>query len=164
MSWGRNNRLHLIQNEKYQISVELDEFLSGLVASECEQRLENNLDFLSNLSCHAYGKIIKIIFNPPAEVTDEYVFNLIEETLLESSLTFVRAVIRMYVGNAARTIAASVTGGAIGSRGGAVGALIGLIAGAAIEKALFDWKDVCECGHDEFGQLVITRFGNSENA
>jgi len=150
--------MYLVQENKYQIKIELEQFLSNTLANECQDRLAANLDFLDNLVCHAAGKFIEIIFNPPSEITDEYLFEIIEETLKTATLTFAKAVLRQYVGNAARTLAASVTGGTLGSKGGAVGVLLGVIGGAIIEKALFDWKNLCECKHDEFGNLVFTQF------
>lgn len=154
--------MYLVQENKYQIKIELEQFLSNTLANECQDRLAANLDFLDNLVCHVAGKFIEIIFNPPSEITDECLFEIIEETLKAATLTFAKAVLRQYVGNAARTLVASAAGGALGSKVGPVGALVGLLAGAVVEKALFDWKNVCECTHDDFGTLIITSLEEDE--
>jgi len=154
--------MNLVQENKYQIKVELERFVSNTLANECQNKLAVNLDFLDNLTCHTTSKFIEIIFNPPSQLTDEYLFEIIEETLRAATLTFVKAVLRQYVGNAARTLVASVTGGALGSKVGPVGLLVGLIGGAVIEKALFDWKNLCQCEHDESGNLVIYPVGGNE--
>lgn len=155
--------MYLVQENKYQIKIELEQFLSHTLANECQDRLLANLNFLDNLTCHTVGKFIEIIFNPPSEITDEYLFKIIEETLKAATLTFTKAVLRQYVGNAVRTLAASVTGGTLGSKGGAVGVLLGAIGGAIIEKALFDWKDICECTCDEYGNLSMIDLRGENN-
>ena len=151
---------HTKSGEKYQVKAELVAFLND--ALNCEQYVSQNLDLPGFVKCKAFGQVIEIIFNPTEEVTEEYIFDQIEITLQEIGLEFFKAVLRQYVGNAARTLVASAAGGALGSRAGAVGALVGLLAGAAVEKALFDWKNVCECYHDELGRLVINRLGENE--
>ena len=94
---------------------------------------------------------------PPSEITDEFIFQIIDETLRTAGISFAKAVIKQYVGNLARTAAASATGGVMGSKAGIAGLVIGLIAGAVVEKILFDWKPVCECTHDEFDNLLVHR-------
>lgn len=149
----------MIYDKKYQLKISLNELLVQNQISECEKQIESNLDFLGITKCHIYGKALEIIFNPPEKITDDYIFNTINQVLLGIGLSFTRAIIRQYVGNAARTLTASATGGALGSRGGIWGAIICALAGAAIEKALFDWKPICECEHDKFGSLVSHRHG-----
>ncbi len=146
--------------EKYQVKIEFQTIINDTL--NCEQFISTNLDLPGFAKCKVYGKIVQIFFNPPFELTDDYIFEQIEITLKEIGLEFFTAVLRQYVGNAVRTLVASATGGILGSRAGAVGALVGLLAGAAVEKALFDWKNVCECYHDELGRLVINRLGENE--
>lgn len=149
--------MQLAHNEKYQLKITLDQFVTYNKIFGCEQYITSNLNIIGIAKCHIYGTVLEIIFNPTSEITDEYIFGIIEDTLKEISVSFVKAVIRQYVGNAARTVAASVTGGAVGARGGAVGLILGLVAGAVIEKALFDWKPLCECTRNKFGSLIVTR-------
>ena len=145
--------------EQYKIDIELSDFLNNAITSQCEDALNDNLSFLDHITCHAIGKFIKIIFNPPSEITDEFIFQIIDETLSTAGISFAKAVIKQYVGNLARTATASVTGGVLGSKAGISGLLVGLIAGAVVEKILFDWKPICECTHDQFGNLLIYRNG-----
>lgn len=152
--------MHLVYDEKYQLKISLNEFLTQSQIFECEREIESNLDFLGIAKCHIYGKALEIIFNPPEEITDEYIFNTINQILMNIGLSFTKAVIRQFVGNAARTLTASATGGALGARGGILGAIVGAVLGAAVEKAIFDWKSICECECDEFGSLIIHRHGD----
>jgi len=150
-------------NYKYQIKIELENYPTNTFSKQCETHLYNNLDLPGFVKCHVAGKLIEIIFHPPQEITDKYVFETIEETLQEIGVAFLKSTLRLYVGNAARTLVASLTGGALGSRAGAAGAVLGLIGGALIEKVLFDWKNMCECSHDETGNLIITELIGNES-
>jgi len=143
-------------NQKYQINAELSKFLNASQALACNNLLSNNLNFLDHLTCHASGKIINIVFNPPTEITDDYLFEIIETTLQSAGITFVKAILRQYVGSAVKTAAGATTGGALGSRLGPFGILLGLIGGAIITKAIFDWKDLCICTRNKFGNLIIS--------
>lgn len=149
------------RSNKYQVKIEIKDFLTDVL--DCEERFASNLDPIGFVKCKILGKIIEIVIEPPNEITEEYLFSLVEETLEEIGSGFVKATLRLFVGNAARTLVASATGGALGSKAGPVGVLIGLVGGAVIEKALFDWKDLCQCTHDEFGYPVIQYFGDVRN-
>ena len=142
-------------NNKYQLKVELENFLINKL--DCEKYLADNLDLPGFVKCYAFGKFVEIVFHPPDEITDEYVFEQVRTTLREIGIEFVKAILRQYVGNFARTLVASATGGAVGLRAGPAGALVVLLVGALIEKTLFDWKDMCECTYDEFDNLLIRR-------
>lgn len=148
-------------SNKYQVKIEIKDFLTDVL--DCEERFASNLDFTGFVECKVLGKIIEIIIEPPNEITDEYLFGLIEETLEEIGSGFVKVTLRSFVGNAVRTLVASATGGALGSKAGPIGLLIGLVGGAVIEKALFDWKDLCQCTHDEFGRPIIQYFEDVRN-
>ena len=148
-------------NSKYQARIELEAFLQNPL--DCEQHLSSTLDLPGFVKCKATSKIIEIVFNPPTEVDEEYIFREIDNLLQDIGIVFLRATIRQFVGNLVRTVVASATGGALGSRAGPAGALIGLLAGAAIEKALFDWKDICECTRDEYGNLSMIDLRGEDN-
>lgn len=151
----------LLAYNKYQARIELENFLQNQL--DCEQYLNSTLDLPGFVKCKATSKIIEIVFNPPIEVNEEYIFQEIDALLKDIGIVFLRATIRQFVGNLARTAVASATGGALGSRAGPAGALLGLLAGAAIEKILFDWKDVCSCTHDVNGSLVIDNVKDEES-
>lgn len=151
----------LLAYNKYQARIELENFLQNQL--DCEQYLNSTLDLPGFVKCKATSKIIEIVFNPPIEVNEEYIFQEIDALLKDIGIVFLRATIRQFVGNLARTAVASATGGALGSRAGPAGVLLGLLAGAAIEKALFDWKDICECTRDEYGNLSMIDLRGENN-
>ena len=144
--------------KKHKIRIEIGQFLQDAVASECEVFLQNNLNFLDHLTCSASGKFIEIIFNPPEEITDEYLFEIISDTLRNASISFIGAVLSIYVGSATRTLVGSGLGVLFGSRFGLLGSIAGAAAGAGLSK-LFDWKNLCECKDDGSGCLLILYLG-----
>jgi len=146
--------MYLEHSQQYKARIELANFLKDRFS--CEETLTVNFDPVGFVKCHVYGKIIELVFDPPSEITDEYIFELIEDTLTEIGTNFVRVTLRQFIGNAARTLVASATGGAIGARAGIPGLLLGLIGGAVVEKALFDWRDLCKCEYNDSGGLIIT--------
>jgi len=145
---------------RHKIRIEIGQFLEDAVASECKVFLQNNLNFLDHLTCSATGKFIEIIFNPPQEITDEYLFEVIFDTLSKASISFIGAVLSIYVGSATRTLVGSGLGVLFGSRFGLFGSIAGAAAGAGISK-LFDWKNLCECVDDGYGRLSIRYLGDN---
>ena len=149
--------MYLESDQKYRIKVKLENYLQDTVASECEIVLQNNLNFLHHLTCSAAGTVIEVVFNPPNKITDEFLFEKILDTLRNASISYVDVILSIYVGNDKRRIIGAVIGGLLGSRFGLPGAAAGGAAGAGISK-LFDWKNMCECIDDSFGQLTIRYF------
>ena len=129
---------------------------------ECEKFLTTRLDLPGFVKCKVTSQIIEVALNPPDKIDESYIFAQIDTLLQEIGIILIRATIKQFVANAARTLTASILGGALGSRAGPAGALLGLLAGAAIEKALFDWKDVCECTRDEYGNLSMIDLRGNE--
>ncbi|WP_428323719.1 hypothetical protein [Nitrosopumilus sp.] len=134
-------------NDEYQVRINIPELITDVL--DCERHLERNLNLIGFTKCHIFGKIMTIFFKPPRNFTDEYVLKQIDMTLKEMSIIFVKAVIRHYVSNATRTVIA-------GAAGGIVGGIAGAALAALAEKALFGWKDMCECKHGNFNELIIT--------
>lgn len=149
--------MYLEPDQKYRIKVQLENYLQESVALECENVLQNNLNFLDHLTCSALGKVIEIVFNPPNEITDEYIFEIILDTIRNASVSYANAILSIYVGNNKRRLVGAAIGTLIGSRLGLLGATAGGATGAVISK-LFDWKDLCECIDDGSGQLIIKYF------
>lgn len=149
--------MYLEPDQKYRIKVHLENYLQESVALECENVLQNNLNFLDHLTCSALGKVIEIVFNPPNEITDEYIFEIILDTIRNASVSYANTILSIYVGNNKRRLVGAAIGALIGSRLGLPGATAGGAAGAVISK-LFDWKDLCECIDDGSGQLIIKYF------
>ena len=149
--------MYLEPDQKYRIKVQLENYLQESVALECENVLQNNLNFLDHLTCSALGKVIEIVFNPPNEITDEYIFEIILDTIRNASVSYANTILSIYVGNNKRRLVGAAIGALIGSRLGLPGAAVGGAAGTVISK-LFDWKDLCECIDDGSGQLIIKYF------
>ena len=152
--------MYLVPSSKYKARVEIGQFIQGVVASECENILQNNLNFLDHLTCSASGKFIDIIFNPPEEITDEYLFEVIFDTLNDASISFIGTVLSIYVGSGTKTLIGSGLGALFGSRFGPFGSIAGAAAGAGLSK-LFDWKNLCECMDDGYGHLSIRYLGDA---
>ncbi len=138
-------------DEEYKVTIDVSQFI--VKSLDCERYLKDNLNLPGFTKCHVTGRIIEIFFKPPRQITDEYVLQQIDLTLKEIGIIFVKAVIRHYVSNAVRTLVASAAGGVIAGVAGA-------LAGALVEKVLFGWEDVCKCEHGDFGELIITSFGD----
>lgn len=126
----------------------------------CEKFITTRLDLPGFVKCKVTSQIIEIAFNPPDKIDESYVFAQIRTLLQEIGIILIRATIKQFVANAARTLTASILGGALGSRAGPVGMLIGGLAGAYIERELLGWKDICKCECDDFGNLSITHYSN----
>lgn len=154
--------LNLELYTKYKIRIEIGQFLQGAVASECEEFLQNNLNFLDHLTCNAAGKFIEIIFSPSQEITDEYLFQIIIDTLRDASLSYVGAILSIYAGNNTKRLVGAALGALFGLKFGPVGSAVGAAAGAGLSK-LFDWKNLCECKDDGYGHLIIRYFENVNN-
>ena len=148
----------LAPNNRYQLKVDLANTIQDQL--NCEQFISDTINFSGFVKCKVVSKVIEIFFNPPEEINDEYIFAQIDSLLKEIGIVFLKATLRQYVGNLTRTAVASAAGGALGARAGPIGALLGVLAGATVEKALFDWKDLCGCTHDEVGNLNITNYSN----
>lgn len=155
------SKLEIKPNYKYQVRAELTRISNKDEILNCQPFLDN-LDLPGFTSCKFIGKFLEIIFYPPDKIDDDFIFLTIESTLKQIGLEFIRAILRQYVGNAVKTLTGSAVGGALGSRAGPVGILAGIVIGAVVEKALFDWKNLCECSHDEYGNLVIRHFVEGE--
>jgi|GEM_PF-5971407 len=151
--------MHLQENHKYQVRVDLPYLPTQEEIIKCDPYLRN-LDLPGFTACKFTGRFLEVVFYPPQKVDDEFVLQTIESTLKSIGLEFTRAMIRRYVGSALKTLAGSAVGGAAGSRAGPWGAIAGILLGAVVEKALFDWENLCDCCHDNEGNLVIQRFGN----
>jgi len=144
---------------RHKIRIEIGQFLQGAVASECEVFLQNNLNFLDHLTCSAAGKFIEIIFSPAQEITDEYLFQVITGTIKDAGLSFVGAILSIYVGNNTKRFVGAALGALFGLKFGPVGSATGAAVGAGLSK-LFDWKNLCECVDNGYGQLSIQYLGD----
>ena len=60
-------------NYKYQVRIELQDYLQNQL--DCKEHITNNLDLPGFVKCKAVSKVIEIVFNPPEEITDEYIFD-----------------------------------------------------------------------------------------
>lgn len=149
--------MDLEPDQKYRIKITLENYLQDTTTSECKVILENNLNFLHHLTCSAVGTVIEIIFNPPDEVTDDFVFEKILDTLRNAGVSYVNTILSIYLGNNNRTLIGAALGALLGSKFGLPGAAVGGAAGAGLSK-LFDWKDLCECVDDGSGHLSIRYF------
>lgn len=146
--------MYLESDQKYKIKVNLENYLQDSVASECESILQNNLNFLHHITCSVTTTVIEVVFNPPDEITDEFLFEIILDTLRNASISYVSAILSVYVGSDKRRVIGAIIGGLLGSRLGLPGAAAGGAAGAGLSK-LFDWKDLCDCVDDGVGHLSI---------
>lgn len=151
--------MQLAENHKYQVKIELTNLLSKEEFLRCEPFL-TDLNLPGFATCKFLGKFLEIIFYPPKQIDDEFVLRIIHSTLKQIKLEYTRAVLRQYVGSALKTLTGSAVGGALGSRAGPIGAVVGIILGAVVEKALFDWKDLCDCCPDQYGNYSIHRLGD----
>lgn len=149
--------MYLEPDQKYRIKVTLENYLQDTVASECEIFLQNNLNFLHHLTCSAVGTVIEVIFNPPNEITDDFLFEKILDTLRNAGISYVNTILSIYAGNNKRTLVGAAIGALLGSRFGLPGAAVGGAAGAGLSK-LLDWKNLCECADDGFGHFTIRYF------
>lgn len=152
--------MKLQASTKYKVKIQVEQFLQGVVATKCSNLLRNNLNFLDHLTCSTAGKFIEIVFNPPDEITDDYLFETIIDILRNASLTYVEAVLSVYVGTNSKTLTGSVLGGLAGLRFGPWGGMLGALVGAGATKVLFDWKNVCECFDEGSGHFIIRYFEN----
>jgi len=149
--------MYLESDQKYRIKVKLENYLQDSVALECKTVLQNNLNFLHHLACSAAGTVIVVVFNPPNEITDEFLLEKILDILRNASISYVNAILSIYVGNNKRTIIGATLGALLGSRFGVPGAAVGGAAGAGLSK-LFDWKNLCECVDEGYGHFTIRYF------
>lgn len=149
--------MYLESDQKYRIKIKLKNYLQDAVASECETILQNNLNFLHHLTCSVAGTVIEVVFNPPNQLTDEFLFEKILDTLRNAGISYLNTILSVYVGNGKRRIIGALIGGLLGSRLGLPGAAAGSVAGAGFTK-LFDWNKKCECVDDNLGQLTIRYF------
>jgi len=154
--------MYLESGQQLRARITVKEILQGSLAINCEELLRNNLNFVDHLTCSASSSIIDLIFNPPEEITDNFLLEIIIDTIRQAGLTFVNAIISQYVGNTQKTFGGSAVGTLLGAKFGILGAVVGALAGAVATKALFDWKDLCICADDGYGTLVIKYLGESQ--
>ena len=147
--------MYLDSSAKYRIKIDVGQIIQSTVASQCEQHLANNLNFLDHLTCSITNNAVEIIFNPPDNVTDKYLFELITTILQQAGISYLRAVLSIYVGSSKKTAGGTLLGALMGLKFGPIGGILGAAAGAGATKLFFDWKDMCECTDDGFGHLVI---------
>ncbi|ABX13060.1 hypothetical protein [Nitrosopumilus maritimus] len=155
--------MYLDSAAKYRIKIDVGQIIQSTVASQCERHLANNLNFLDHLTCSIANNAIEIIFNPPDNVTDKYLFELITTTLQQAGVSYLRAILSIYVGSSGKTAGGTILGALMGLKFGPIGGVLGAAAGAGAAKFLFDWKNLCECTDDELGHLVIRDYGENHD-
>ena len=115
--------MSLQAQNRYQLNVEPVEVIQDLL--NCQQFITNSLDISGFVKCQVASKAIKIFFNPAVELNEELIFQEINSILQQIGIAFVRITIRQFSFSLGRTLASAATGGALGSRAGPIGALIG---------------------------------------
>lgn len=143
--------MYLEPNVKHRLKIQVGEYLEGDTVSFCSDLLHDNLNFLDHVTCNAVGSILEVIFHPPNEITDDFIFEVVTNTIQNAGLSFISAVMSQYVGSNIRTATGSLIGGLLGG-------IWGVLLGAAAAQ-LFTWKDICQCRDNGFGSLIIEYFG-----
>ena len=118
--------MYLKPNVKHRLKIQVGEYLEGDTVSFCSDLLHDNLNFLDHVTCNAVGSILEVIFHPPNEITDDFIFDVVTNTIQNAGLSFIGAVMSQYVGSNTRTATGSLIGGLLG---GIIGGLSGLNSG-----------------------------------
>ena len=153
--------MSLAAQNRYQLNIELVNAIQDQLY--CEQYISENFDISGFVKCQITSRAIKILFNPTIELSEELIFQELNSIFLQIGITFIRIIIRQFSFNLGRALVVTATGGALGSRVGPIGALLGGAIAAYLERELLCWSDICRCECDEFGNLTMIDLRGENN-
>lgn len=153
--------MSLVAQNRYQLNIELVNAIQDQLY--CEQYISENFDISGFVKCQITSRAIKILFNPTIELSEELIFQELNSIFLQIGIAFIRITIRQFSFNLGRTLVVTATGGALGSRAGPIGALLGSAIAAYLERELLCWSDICRCECDEFGNLSMIDLRGENN-
>lgn len=145
--------MSLQAQNRYQLNIEPVDVIQDQL--NCKQFISDSFNISGFVQCQVASKAIKILFNPTEELKEELIFQEIHSILQQIGIAFIRITIRQFSFNLGRTAVAAATGGALGARAGPIGALLGGVIAAYLERELLCWNDVCRCECNKHGNLSV---------